>query len=71
MASQVKLATDARRKSDNKYVDNSHHLLCLKICDMADVVGTEPIQPRRCGRQRHNAPADDVENYYKMYSTNF
>ena len=35
---------------------------------MAEVVGTEPVQPRRCGRQRHtvNAPADDMETHYKM-----
>ena len=27
----------------------------------------KPIQPGRCGRQRHrvNAPADDMETYYK------
>ena len=71
MASQVKLATDARRKSDSNYVDNFHDLLCLKICEMAEVVvrPTETIQPRRCGRRRHKAPADDKENYYNMYST--
>ena len=57
-------------KSDN-CVDNSHHLLYLKICEMAEVVGTEPTQPRCCGRQRHrfNAPADDMETHYKMNVT--
>ena len=57
-------------KSDN-CVDNLHHMLYVKTYEMAEVVDTEPIQPRRCGRQRHrvNAPADDMETHYTMNVT--
>ena len=55
-------------KSDN-CVDNSHHLLYVKIYEMAEVVDTEPIQPRCCGRQRHRFNADDMETHYKMNVT--
>ena len=51
-----------------QYVYNFQILLYVKICEMAVVVGTEIIQHRRCGRQRHkvNAPAVDMETYYKL-----
>jgi hypothetical protein len=52
-------------------IDDFHHDLYLKITTMAHVVGTEPAQPRTCGRQQHraNAPADDVETYYRKNLT--